>query len=114
VPRLGRTGRGLRKAAVHGDVGRPPATAELWGADGIVVEGPQRAIAETGVEGIHLVPGEGDGRQRDALMLEGVELAVRLARPPHPPPAAVAQNRRHGGHEAARADLPPRLGVAYG
>ena len=103
--------RGLREAAVDRHVRLPPPAVELRRRDDVVVERPQRRVAEALVEVPDLGLGQGQADQVQAVRLERPRGRPGIARPADPGPPGLAHHRLQGGDQAARARLPFQLPV---
>jgi hypothetical protein len=99
--------RRVREALVDLHVGPPPAAVEVGLADRVVVEGPERLVAEPRVEVLELAPDIDTGLDPDVLVLE--RLASPCGRrpvPADPAPAPLAEHGRQRRHQPAGARLP--------
>ena len=103
--------RGLREAAVDPHVRLPPAAVELRRRDDVVVERPQRRVAEALVEVPDLGVGQGQADQVQTVRLERSRGRPRVARPADPGPPGLAHHRFQRGDQATRARLPFLLTV---
>jgi hypothetical protein len=104
----------LGEAAVHVDVAVPPLAVELRLRDEVVVQRPDRGVAETFVEALDLLGRQRDGVQRHPVVLEGLDVGVRAARPADPETLVGAHDRLERRHEPARGDPPAGGAVRVG
>ena len=104
--------RGLREAAVDRHVRLPPPAVELGRRDDVVVERPQRGVAEALVEVPDLGLGQAQ-RRPGAGRPPRTPPGPRPASPDQPihAPPACAHHRLQRGDQAARAGLPLRPAV---
>ena len=110
-PRRRLFGRGLREAAVDRHVRLPPPAVELGRRDDVVVERPQRRVAETLVELPDLGLGQAQADQVQAVRLERPRGRPGVAGPADPRAPGLAHHRLQRGDQAARASLPFRPAV---
>ena len=89
----------------------PPLAVELGGDDHVVIDRPERVVAESFVVALDLVLGQGHGMQPHARLVKGLRRLAGLAGPPHPDTVAPAHDGLHGRHEAAGAAVPLDLPV---
>ena len=95
---------------VHPDVRVPPLTAELRLGDDVVIEGPQRGVAEALVVVGDLFFRQAHADQVHPVRVERLRRVARRAGPAHPGSAGGAHHRFERGHQAAGAG--PPLGFA--
>jgi hypothetical protein len=103
--------RGAGEAAVDRHVRLPPPAVELRRRDDVVVERPQRRVAEALVEVPDLRLGDADGEQLETVRLELPGGRSRVAGPADPDAPGFAHHRLQGSDQAARARLPFRPAV---
>ena len=98
--------RRLREPPVDGHVRVPPVAMELRRGDHVVVERPQRRVAEALVVVADLVLGKSQPDQVQAVGLERARGRARIARPADPYAPGLAHDGFQGGDQAAGALLP--------
>ncbi len=101
--------RGLREAPVDRDEGLPPPAVELRRRDDVVVERPQRRVAEALVEVPDLRLGQADPDQVQAIGLKRPRLGARIAGPADPRAAGLAHDGLEGGDQPAGTRPPDGL-----
>jgi hypothetical protein len=74
--------------------------------DDVVVDGPQRVVAEALVEVPYLLGGQADGPQVHAVLIEGGRGFSSITGPAHPGPGVGTHHRLHRGHETSGTALP--------
>ena len=104
-------GRGAGEAPVDRHVRLPPPAVELRRRDHVVVQRPQRRVAETLVETPDLGLGQGQADQGQAVRLERPRGRPRIAGPADPRPPGLPHHRFQRSDQAARAPLPFRPAV---
>jgi hypothetical protein len=112
-PGVGLFGRGLREAAVDYDVRLPPAAVEPRRRDDVVVERPQRRVAEALVEMPDLGIGQAEPDELQAVRLERPGGRPGVAGPADPDAAGLAHHRLERGDQSTRTGPPggPAVGV---
>jgi hypothetical protein len=100
----------LRVTPVHPDVRVPPGTAELRRGDDVVIEGPQRGVAEAFVVVGDLFFRQAHADQVHPVRVERLRRVARRAWPAHPGSTGGAHHRFERRHQAAGAG--PPLGFA--
>ncbi len=103
----GRVGESL----VDRDVGLPPLAVEGRLRDEVVVERPQGGVGEALVELVVLLLGHGHRDQREAFVLEGVDLGARVAGPADPGTAVGPHHGLERRDEPTRGAAPADLVV---
>ena len=103
--------RGLREPAVNRHVGIPPAAVELGRRDDVVVQRPQRSVAEALVEVPDLGLGQAQPDQLQAVRLERPGARPRVAGPADPYAAGLAHHRLQRSDQPARAGSPRSTAV---
>ena len=101
----------LGEAAVDAHVRVPPLAVERRRRDHVVVERPERVVRESLVVLLELVGRERHRDDRDAVVLEGVELAVGDAGPADPGAVGGTHDGFEGRDQSAGRALPLRLAV---
>ena len=104
-------GGGLREAPVHRHVGLPPVALKLRRGDDVVVQRPQRRVAEALVKVPDLRRGQAHPDQVQPLRLERSWRRPRITGPADPGAAGLAHDGFEGRHQPARAGPPARLAV---
>src|SRR5690606_19253047 len=106
VPFRGHVGDGVCEALVDGDVAPPPVAVELGRADGVVVERPDGAVAESVVVVLDLLLVEGDDEVVDAIDVQSARLAAGGTVPADPDASGLAEDRGQRGDQPAGARHP--------
>ncbi len=101
----------LGESTVDPHVRLPPFAVERRRRDDVVVERPERVVRETLVVLLELRLRERHRDDRDAAVLERLELAIGDARPADPRAVGGAHHGLEGGDEAAGRALPVGLAV---
>ena len=105
---LGGLVRGRRgEPLVDLDVALPPLPVELRLGDEVVVERPQRGVGEALVVPLDVLGRHRERYEREAVVLERLEVLVGAARPAHPDAVVAAEHRLDRAHQAARRPRPP-------
>ena len=102
---------GLRERPVDRHVGVPPPAVELGRGDDVVVERPQRRVAESLVVVPDLVRGQAHAHQVQAVHLEGPWCGPRVAGPADPHAPRLAHDRFQRADQPARTGPPLCLAV---
>ncbi len=110
-PGRGLPGCRLREAPVDRHVGLPPLAVKLRRRDDVVVQRPQRRVAEALVEVPDLGFGQAEPDQLHAAGLERPRRRARVARPADPRAAGLAHDRLEGGDQSPRTGPPLRPAV---
>ena len=109
---LGRLGGDrVRVPAVHPDVGIPPLPVEFGWHDHVVVQRPQRGVAEALVVVPHLGGGQAHADQVHAVDVERLGWVAGRAGPADPGPVGRAHHRFQRGDQAAGAGPPLGLPI---
>ena len=97
---------GARVAPVNPDVDIPPRPVELRLRDHIVIQRPQRRVAEALVVIAHLVGGQPHADQVHAVGVERFRRLTRRSGPADPRAACFLHHRLESGHQAAGTGPP--------
>ena len=102
---------GLRERPVDRHVGVPPPAMELGRGDDVVIQRPQRRVAEPLVVVPDLLRGQAHAHQVQAVHLEGPGRGPRVAGPADPHAPRLAHDRFQRADQPARTGPPLCLAV---